>query len=199
MLSSRKTLFKTLIVLLSLGLAPALASADIQEYEYEVKKKGTDRDGFVFGIGVGVGHMQCDAIGCEDLTQAAGLNFQLGAMIGPRFAIMGDLWAMAHRENRLTLTQAIASVGPQVWLADRVWLRAGLGVARSGFNYDAEIVDISDRTDLVPAATGALGFELITTDVFALDLQLRAGAGFFHEDSDDRVQNYSLGVGASFF
>jgi hypothetical protein len=197
MLFSRKTLLNTLIVLLGLGLAPALASADIQEYE--VKKKGTDRDGFIIGIGAGVGHMQCDGIGCEELTEAGGVNIQLGAMIGPRFAIMGDAWVMAHRENRLTLTQGIASVGPQVWLLDRVWLRAGVGVARSGFNYDAEIVDISNRTDFVPAATGALGFEIISTDDFALDLQLRAGAGFFHEDSDDRVQNYSVGVGANWY
>jgi hypothetical protein len=197
MLSSRKTLLKTLIVLLSLGLAPALAAADIQEYE--VKKKGTDRDGFVIGIGAGVGHMQCDGIGCEELTTAGGLSIQLGAMLGSRFAIMGDLWGMAHRENRLTLTQGIASVGPQVWLLDRVWLRAGVGVARSGFNYDAEIVDISNRSDLVPAATAALGVELLASDDFALDLQFRAGAGFFHEDADDRVQNYSVGVGANWY
>jgi hypothetical protein len=197
MLSSRKNLFKTLIVLLALGLAPALASADIQEYE--VQKKGTDRDGFIIGLGAGVGHLQCDGIGCEDLTEAAGLSIQLGAMIGPRFAITGDLWAMAHRENRLTLTQGIATVGPQVWLMDRLWLRAGVGVARSGFNYDAEIVDISDRSDYVPAATGALGVELVATDDFALDVQLRAGAGFFHEDTDDQIQNYSLGVGASWY
>lgn len=194
MIMIRKTLFTSLIVFAGLALAPAMASADYQELH-----KGTDRDGFIIGLGVGVGTMQCDGLACDSLNEAGGVNLQLGLMLTPRFAITGDLWAMAHTEDRLTLTQGIASLGPQVWLLDRLWLRVGVGVARSGWNYDAEIVEVSDKSEYVPAGTGALGLEIVSTDDFALDAQLRAGAGFMHDDADDRIQNYSLGIGASWY
>lgn len=199
MTSLRKTLFTSLVALLSIGLAPAIASADIQEYD-----KGTDRDGFVIGLGAGLGHMQCQSdIGCDGVTEAGGVNLQLGLMASSRLALITDLWAMGHTNNDLTLTQGIASVGPQFWVMDRLWLRAGVGIARSGWRYDAEILDIdigvSDQTDYVPAATGALGFEIVSTDDFALDAQLRAGAGFMYDDAADRIQNYSLGIGATWY
>lgn len=188
--NSKATIAAGVLASLCMTAAPALADDHYDE--------GTRRDGLLIGVGLGAGHMQCEGEGCDGVTEAGGLNVQLGAMITDRFAIVGDLWAMGHTEDRLTVSQSMATLGPQFWLFDALWLRAGVGLARAAFNYDAEIVDIGDETELVPAAMAAVGLELLHTDDFALDAQLRFGSGFFN-DEDTQIQNISVGVGANWY
>lgn len=196
MFTLRSLLMNIVVVLLGIGLVPALASADGQK----VAKKGTVRDGFIIGIGLGVGHMEATCeVGCRGVSEAGGLHLQLGIMATSRLAIMGDVWAMGHREDRITLSQGIVSVGPQFWLTDRLWLRAGAGLSRSSFNYDAVVVEFEDLSEYVPAATAAVGFEFVHTNDFALDVELRGGAGFFQKESNTQILNTSIGVGASWY
>ncbi|ACY17171.1 outer membrane beta-barrel protein [Haliangium ochraceum] len=172
---------------------PSLASAD----EIYVERDVEQRSGFTIGLGLGGGHLECEGEGCDGVTEAGGINVNAGVMLSPNFAIMGDVWAMGHTEDRLTLTHSMLTVGPQVWFGP-LWARAGVGAARASFNYDAGIVDVMDETETVPAAMVGAGVEVLSTPEFALDLNLRAGSGFFN-DGDTRVQNLSLGVGANWF
>ena len=177
----------------------ALAQDATVEYEdYEEEERG----GLLFGIGVDAGHLACESIadiGCEGVTPAGGLSAHLGLMLSPSFAIVGNIWSMGHMDDRLFVSQSMASVGPRLWLGDRLWIEGGVGLARVSFNYDAGIADVEDSTDNVVAATAAAGFEFISTKDFGLDLHLRGGAGVYSEDPDLRVRNVGIGLGATWY
>lgn len=194
MLNKSRTL-TALGTTLLLSLAGAgYASAQDQVLVVEEEEQ---RDGLAIGVELGGGHMECEGEGCDGVTEAGELGLNVGVMLTPNVAIMADGWLMGHTEDRLTLTHAMATVGPQLWLGP-FWVRGGVGVARASFNYDAGIIDIGDKTETVPAAMAALGVEVISTKDFALDVRLRGGTGFFN-DGDTRVQNLSLGVGANWY
>jgi hypothetical protein len=195
-------MFKKTRILSALGTAAMLvlvgagqAAAQDDEHMVVVEKK--ERSGLAIGIELGGGHMQCQGVGCDGMTEAGEVSVNTGVLLTPHFAIMADGWLMGHREHRLTLTHSMATIGPQLWIGP-FWVRGGVGVARAAFNYDAGIVDVGDKTDTVPAAMAALGLEVISTRDFALDVRLRGGTGFFN-DGDTEVRNVSLGLGANWY
>lgn len=202
----RKQLLKALTVVLALGMVPALAMAQ-EEYEAFEAEEEDDRVGFTFGIGAGAGQLYCSGQGCEGMTAAGALDLHLGFMAIPSIAIVGDVWGMVHPGEDVMLTQGIASVGPQVWLADKIWLRAGIGVARTAFNYnedfdfgdEVEEEDILDRSDVVPAFAAAAGVDFYEGNDFSLGAQLKFGTGFDYEEENTRVQNVSLGLAATWY
>jgi hypothetical protein len=183
------------------GVSQAAAQDQVVDQDevfiVEAEEEEDRRQGLAIGIELGGGHMECQGVGCEGVTESGGASVNIGAMLMPNLAIMVDAWMMAHRDDRLTLTHGIATIGPQLWVGP-FWVRGGVGVARASFNYDAGIVEISDETETVPAAMAAIGFEVISTRDFALDLRLRGGTGFFH-DGDTEVRNLSLGLGANWY
>jgi hypothetical protein len=190
-MKQKTLLLSALSAITLISVAPTVAAADqLQEED--------SRAGITIGIGAGLGHLECTGDMCDGVTEAGGLDAHIGLVFLPQFALMADVWGMAHYENRLTVSQSMVTVGPQVWLLPRVWLRAGVGVARASYNYDAEIVEFMDSTDWVPAAMAAAGVELIGGNDFVMDLQLRAGSGFFN-DADTEVRNISLGIGANWY
>ena len=194
MLNKTRTLtaLGTTLFLALTGAGYASAQDRVVVVEEEEK-----RDGLAIGVELGGGHMECEGEGCDGVTEAGELGLNVGVMLTPNLAIMADGWLMGHTEDRLTLTHAMATVGPQLWLGP-FWVRGGVGVARASFNYDAGIIDIGDKTETVPAAMAALGVEVLSTKDFALDVRLRGGTGFFN-DGDTEVRNLSLGVGANWY
>jgi hypothetical protein len=181
------------IAIAAISLSSSVASAG----EY-VMDEEEGRAGLTIGIGVGAGHLECAGEYCNGVTEAGGLDAHAGVVFRPYLAVVGDVWAMAHTEDRLTVSQSMATIGPRVWLLPRLWLSAGIGVARASYNYDAEIVEIEDSTEWNPAGMAAFGVELLSGDKFALDVQMRTGTGFFN-DGDTRIYNLSLGIGANWY
>lgn len=162
----------------------------------------TYRAGATFGVGVGGGHIGCsddDGDDCDGdgANEAAGLNLRAGLMLSPSLALTGDLWAMAHTEDQLTVSQAIAAAVLRGWVSDRLWLQGGLGVARSSAEVDVGDLDLMSETDYVPAAVAGIGIEVISTDHLALDLELKAGSGLYEDNI--QIYNLSLGAGVSFY
>lgn len=183
----------TATVLLLTGASQAAA----QDEDDVIVVEREERGGLALGVELGGGHMECEGEGCDGVTEAGGLSVNAGVLLTPNFGIMVDGWMMAHREDRLTLTHGMATIGPQLWIGP-FWVRGGVGVARASFNYDAGPVDVGDKSDTVPAAMAALGIEVISTPDFALDVRLRGGTGFFN-DGDTEVRNLSLGLGANWY
>lgn len=194
MLNKTRTLtaLGTTLVLTLAGAGYASAQDQVVVVEEE-----EERSGLAIGVELGGGHMECAGEGCDGVTEAGQFSLNVGALLTPNLAIMVDGSIMAHKEDRLTLTHGIATIGPQLWVGP-FWVRGGIGVARASFNYDAGIIEIGDKTETVPAAMAALGVEVISTKDFALDVRLRGGTGFFH-DGDTEVRNLSLGVGANWY
>lgn len=159
----------------------------------------TAREGITFGGGIGGGHIACEREGgrCEDLNGAVGLDLHVGGMLNPRVALVLDAWGMRHAEDDATFSQGMLTAGVRVWPLRVLWLGAGIGAARTSWQYDAEVVTLEDRSESVPAVMGAIGVEIISTPRLAVDLSLRAGTGFYEDET--KVRNVSLGIGISAF
>jgi hypothetical protein len=119
-------------------------------------------------------------------------------MYMPRLALVVDLWGMSHSDgDHATFSQGLLTAGIRGWLAPRLWLQGGIGVAEARWHYSSEFIDYESRSETVPAIMGAIGVELLSSPTFALDLTLRGGTGFFEDDV--RVRNVSLGIGVDWY
>jgi hypothetical protein len=158
------------------------------------------RDGATFGIGVGGGHMGCSVDGdpCSDdsTRPAGGINLRAGWMLTPRLALTGNLWGMAHEDERLTVRQGIFSGKLRSWFGP-LWLEGGLGVARASTEIDLGFGEAMSESETVPAIVGGIGFEVLSTSSMGLDIQLDAGTGFY--DDEVRVHQVALGAAVNFY
>jgi uncharacterized membrane protein YtjA (UPF0391 family) len=190
-----------LVALLALSL-PAVAARADEGATTGVERQG--RTGATFGIDIGAGHMGCtnsDGDDCDDqdndVHEAGGLAIHGGFLVAPNVAILGELWGMTHTNDRLTVSQGILAGAVRFWPVPRLWLQGGVGVAVAKASYDAEIVTFEDESDTVPAAIAGVGFEIVSTDSFGLDVELKGGTGLYRDDLN--IYNLSLGVGVSWF
>jgi len=159
---------------------------------------GFGRSGLTFGIGLGGGVISCSDEFCNDLDGAGSLDLHVGVMLDSQIALIADVWWMLHNKDRITVEQGIITAAVRVWPINHLWLQGGFGVARAGFHYDGRFVDVSNRTEWVPAFQLAVGVEPIATDSFGLDISLRYGTGLY-SDGDSRIHNASLNLGISFY
>jgi hypothetical protein len=161
------------------------------------------RRGITFGIGAGVGGMESndgpiECFDCED-SVAGSIDAHIGYMINPRLALGFEVWGTGQAldsEASATLVQVLALGTVRLWLQPRLWVKAGIGSAHLSMSY----ADSDEPTELDTGAAvmGAVGVELIHRPRFALDLQLRGGAGNY-EGIQDRVSQGMLELGLSWF
>jgi hypothetical protein len=156
------------------------------------------RQGLTFGIGLGVGSLVADCEECDSSFEAGGLHGHVGVMVSPRLAILGEAWAMAHSNGFLTVYQNLATIAARAWLTPQLWVQGGVGAATAGYRWRGFFVDREDRTESSPGITAAVGYELPIRPNMALDLQLRAGTGFYDKDPVDGyvVKGHSVALGA---
>jgi hypothetical protein len=163
----------------------------------------TARSGATFGVGVGGGNLGCrdsDGADCDgdDANSAGGISVHAGFLLSPRLALSGELWGMAHTDDRFTITQGIAAAVLRGWVSKRVWLQGGFGVARSTAEVDlGDLGGIMSETDYVPAATLGVGAEVLSTENLAVEIELKGGSGLY--ESDIQIYNLSLGAAVSFY
>jgi len=150
------------------------------------------RGGIYGGFGLGVGEMTADCQGCGDALESIGFSFDIGFRLGPRFGIFLDGWGLAHPEDNdygtVTLVHAIATVGAQYWLSPPLWIKAGIGSAQLSVSYEGET---EAESDTVAGYLIAAGYEILHSPNFSVDLELRAGSGFY---DDGTIHNAALGV-----
>jgi Outer membrane protein beta-barrel domain len=192
---------RTSILFAAIALTATTAYAD----EVVVESGDTfwhgGRRGVIVGASIDGGDMGCETKSGEDCggqKAAGGFSGHLGGMLTPRLALMGEVWAMGASENNVTNTQVMANLALRGWATRRFWLQGGLGFARNKVSYDAGSgVMATDESATVPAFMAAIGFELVHTHEFGLDLEARTGTGFY--EGDARIYNGAIGVGASWF
>jgi hypothetical protein len=161
----------------------------------------TAREAWVLGFGVGAGQMSCEStenICDETIDESGGLHVFIGRMLSPKMALEGELWVMAHTEDRVTISHIITTIGVRYWLAPRLWIKGGIGGAQARAKYRGTLINIDSQTDTVPGAMVGIGYELLTGKRFALDLQLRGGTGSY-DDDQVRASSASVGVGFNWF
>lgn len=153
----------------------------------------TARRGFLFGFSLGGGSMSCDD--CNDSLSGVALDIHLGGMVTPQLALMFDGMGVAHAfEEGGSLVNVVNTFAAQYWVTPQFWIKGGLGFGRISLNdEDGEEIEASETGT---AAMGAVGFELLSSRTFALDLQLR-GAVTHYDDID--IQMGSLNVGVNWY
>ena len=70
-------------------------------------------------------------------------------------------------------------------------------VARTSADFDLGLGTAHAETDVVPAAVVGVGVEVLSAPGFAIDIELKGGAGLYRDDL--RVFNASLGAGIRFY
>lgn len=200
------TTFRIVAPALALGLALAIPAAAQAQDPYAPAHQPVQnvRSGLIFGFGIGGGELSCEDVSsegdgpCDGVTEAGSFDVHLGGMLTPRLALMGDLWVMGHTEDFLTVSQTISTAAVQYWVLPRVWVKAGLGGAHARFSYNGPFVNVTDRSQTVPAAMIGAGIELLAKKSFAMDLQFKAGTGFYKDD-DTKAHNASLTLGFNWY
>jgi hypothetical protein len=132
--------------------------------------RGFYRQGFLVGFGVGGGAITAD--NCGTCGGAGGLEFHLGGMLTPRLALMFELWGLAHPlGDGYSLTNSIYTGSLQFWATPVLWLKGGIGggTIRISDNYNG----LSYEPESALAVSGAVGYEVLHSYNFALDLQFR--------------------------
>ena len=199
-------------VMALLALVPGVASArpggepSSGSGYYESNSSGSAiplRRGLILGFGLGIGDMSADSgpidcIGCSYNPLAGAFDFHIGGMLNPRLALLFELWGALKTldaSGTESLVQTMAMVAAQYWLAPRLWIKGGLGAAHLSYSYDD---GYSDPIDDGLGAMGAVGYEILISPRFAIDLQLRLGTGSY-EGIAEQIHVGTAGVGFNWY
>jgi len=169
------------------------------------------RRGLAIGFGLGVGNMSFDSgpiecIDCEADPAAVGFDFHIGGMLNPRMALLFEVWATTKQIDYYGTTffsQAMMMGALQYWLTPQLWLKGGLGLSTLSYSIDGEDVDVEcGQPDGEPctggAIMGAVGYEVLSSRNFAIDLQLRFGSGSY-EGISDQVNAITFGADLNWY
>ena len=138
------------------------------------------REGFLIGFAVGFGA----SYPCDTCPSGAG-SFHVGAMAGPRVAVLADISAVGGGGDSVgdgSRGLGVLALGARFWPAERFWLQGGIGISAP---LDDEFDTVSDRSW---AGIAGAGFEVVQKGRFAMDVQLRGAFA-------DGRQSVALGIG----
>lgn len=159
----------------------------------------------MFGGSLGLGGMRDNGSGitnCDNCTNGLAIEFDghIGGMLNPRFALMfeGQLNGRIVHSNLYDadtmLTQSAAMLAGQYWITPMLWVKGGLGFANLRAEDDYFIVDYGSGL----AILAGVGFEVLSSRYFSLDLQGRIIDGAYNSGSD-HVTALSVGLGINWY
>jgi hypothetical protein len=171
-----------------------------------------DRTGrLALGFSVGLGGMHSNAQGdvgcgnCDYQPIAAEVDFHVGGMITPRFALLfelqGNFQTVESHDGGYatkTLSQGLAMIAGQFWVAPRFWIKGGIGAAHLSFDYNDTQQSFAEPIDNGAALMAAIGYELYATREFSVDLQGRLVEGSY-KGIDDQITSGTVGVGFNWY
>jgi hypothetical protein len=216
---------RTLLLGLPLSLSLLLCSSPAKA-ERDVHKSVLSpvRDGFTMGATFGRGSIEVDCATCSSakLTEALSVSAHAGYMVTPQLAVLGEHWSVRYNarggalfddSQRHLVAQHISTIAAQLFVTNRLWVKAGLGVGWhiTDGDYDkiqpsSEPMPVAAKGSSVSPAESesdssgsasfvAVGYELAHNKVFAADIQLRVGATRL---ADDRYKVYNTGLNVGF-
>ena len=160
------------------------------------------RVGLEGGFGLYGGEINCEdqsGESCGGFNEAGGIDGHLTYMFAPTIGITFDVFPMFHTEDRWTFTHNVVTVGAKWRPAPIVSLTAGLGSAQASLHYDGAI-QLDSRSDTGGALLLAAGVDVVRGRNWAIDLEVRAGFGFYGDDDNDGnadIVARNLGFGAA--
>jgi hypothetical protein len=115
------------------------------------------REGFIWGFSFGSGFSS---------TFRPAFSIHLGGMARPDLAVILEAYGVEKPGNDETHT--LLAAGAQFWPADHLWVKGAIGYGSTASDdFDAE------RTVDKIGGMGGVGYEVVRTGRFTLDLQVR--------------------------
>lgn len=164
------------------------------------------RVGLEVGVGLGGGKIYCEAQNglCDDFTEAGGANLSIAYMLTPKIGLMGDVWAMSHRDDDFTFTHYVNTIGVKLRPLPILTFTLGIGAAHATLDYRFFGSTQRATSDDAAALMGAAAVDVIRSKHWALSVEARFGNGFYGDENDDGEadvvgRNVSLGAAFTFF
>lgn len=162
----------------------------------------------VIGASLGLAAMSSEAgpVACSNCAfnpLGVELDAQLGVMLTPRLALLGEMQADAqaveiHEGGTKQLAQIMLGGSLKAWVTPRLWLKGGLGVAALSYDYDDAYGTASEPIGAGGAVFGAVGYELLSGRDYSLDVQARSIIGGY-DGIGERIVSSSVGLGFSWY
>jgi hypothetical protein len=197
-------------LLVALVVVPGVAAAQGPGYYSQpqptVPGGFHDRTGrMMWGGSLGIGGMHDDGSGitnCDNCSNAPAveLDGHIGGMLSPRFGLMLELQGNARTVHSdllngdTILSQTTAMVAAQYWVTPQLWVKGGLGIAQLQADDQYVTYDYGSGG----AIMGGIGFELLSSRFFSIDLQGRIIEGAYNS-GDDHVTSGTVGVGVNWY
>jgi len=181
------------LVLLAAALAAFVPSA----------AQGSERKGLLIGASIGLGNSSPDL--CNDCKTGLAVEARVGAALTPRLALLAYGGAISTAPNILSDVRGrhnglLAAL--QYWPSERLWLRAGVGVA----SVEREDPPRYDYRTTHLAGIAGIGFEINPRSKVVFELAL---SSLLSGDSEARfptepphkktVNTVILSLGATFY
>ena len=190
-------------VLVALVMVPSLATAQAPGQSaptppQPMQAAAPDQGRHGFTIGAGLGHASFDAPDRDGQLEGPSFTFEIGGLLTPRFAIVGDLWVATHESDgdsypRIRTQNTIVAIAAKGWLTPRFWLKGGIGRATYQIQSDQSELE----RDPVNAYIAAAGYEVIHSRSFALELVVRIARA--DGDNDDELETTALVLGLNWY
>jgi hypothetical protein len=142
---------------------------------------------FFFGFGLGIGGLALfpesgHGTGSDNKSRTGlGYNLHFGFGVSPRWSVVlaGD-GAYSYFSGH-GVSQTVWSIGPQVFLTRKLYVRAGIGVATKSVDYCdySDCYDWGSYSDSGIGGTAAIGFEFMQSYHAALGLEAAGSYGHY--------------------
>lgn len=158
-------------------------------------------------LGIGSASYAADDFSTDPIEAGTLATFDLrfGGMLSPRLALAVEYWSDGHSYQDRTLigqspdasiVQNSYAASVYYWLTPKVWFGAGLGTSSMNAYYN----DITEEFGEAATIMGALGYELVSRDRFAVDLSARFMSSSYDNDSANLSRStFGLRLGLSWF
>jgi len=166
-----------------------------------------ERHGLAIGFGFGLGGMSDSAgaiecVNCDYNPASFGVDFHIGAMLNPRLSLQFEAWLQGQQLDAggtTTLVQTMGMVALQYWVTPQLWLKGGLGAAHLSYSIDDGYRDPTSQ-DIADggAVMGAIGYEILSSQRFSIDLQGRLGAGTY-DGINEQIETGMVSLGFNWY
>ncbi len=208
---------QTTLTILAIALVPAIAAAQPAGsgggyYAQPPVNAGGfhDRAGQpMMGFSIGLGGMETDSgpvecLNCDYSPIGIEVDAHIGGMLSNQFGLMLELQINAETvedygyEGSASLVQGTAMIAGKYFATPRLWIKGGIGLAHLSYSYEDAYGGIEEPVDDGAAVMAAVGYELLSSRSFGIDLQGRViMAGY--DGIDDKITAATIGVGFNWY
>lgn len=170
--------------------------------------RSEEREGWNLGFSAGIGSMESSAnggfacSGCQVEPPTGAFDLHVGTMLSNRLALQGEIWMQSRAldvDGMASVNQTMLLLAAQYWLTPRLWLKAGIGFASLSVSYFDGFEDRSDQVGEGGGFMAAVGYELMSSRSFGLDIQLKTGAAGYDTSDAEEVSITAIALGLNWY